>query len=1271
MNAKILAGAFGLLSFLLAQDTPEETQHGFGGRVESSQHAEIQRAFGNWQANHGTSWRVEMRAETRTVGFLWGGNAAAPSQPTADADFAALAQYWIGQTSDLHGVDASTLVVDRVIYLPLGMIGTTDKQSVSFRQMLDGVEVINGGTNVLFDMQGRLLSIDTKSLPHVGGIETTEGVDAVLATDLAKSMFRAEAQQEATTVGTPRLMVEQLQVGKFLEARLAWEVDVHYFEAGSQPAGFRFVIDAQDGSLLARHNAVHNFDVSGTVSSMATPGADPDGSGNPEVPLPMPYVLVTSSQGNATTDANGNFTIAGASAPLSVTVQYDGPWATLNNQAGSDYSLTQTLNSSSGNSVLMNPSSLDLVTAEANALSWVGQLRDWTRAVNPGDSTADFDATTNVNITSTCNAFFDGSSTNYYQAGGGCANTAYSSVVVHEMGHWFNVLYSSGNGSDGFGEGNADVFAMYLLDDPIVGKDFQGPGNHIRDGRNTRQFCGDANGGCYGQVHADGEVLGGVLWKVRENLKATHGVTTGGAVADGLFNAWMNAYDDSQIKSIIETHWLTLDDDNGDIGDGTPNYSEIDAAFLVQGFPGVGLDFVTVNNVTQLPQTQDEVGPYTVQADITALLSPPVTTASLLYRVNGGGFSTVPMGLVSGNTFSGDIPGQASPSVVEYYVLGVDSNSQSGAFPDNAPQSTLRFVVGIETIFFGEDFESGINGWTHVSNNGAQDDWQRTVDVGGTDGSFAKSGDPPFAPSPINIWGNDLGPSGFNGAYQSNVNNSLLSPTIDLSAATGSTLRFKRWLTVEDGNFDQARVLVNGTEVWANDLGSDTVDTTWVDVEVDISSLADGNSSVQLEFNLVTDGGVVFGGWNVDDVEILSLVGSSFNASFVGTPVSGVAPLSVSFTDQSSGTATGWSWDFGDGASSSSQSPSHVYGAPGTYTVSLTATAPGESDTLVETNYIVVSDAPPVADFAADVTTGVEPLTVNFSDLTSGNVSSWSWDFGDGASSSAQNPAHVFGSAGTYTVSLTSTGLGGSDGEVKAGYIVVTNAPPLAEFVADVTTGVEPLSVNFSDLTTGNVNAWAWDFGDGTSSSAQNPAHVFGAAGTYTVSLNATGLGGSDGEVKTGYIVVTNAPPVANFIADVTTGVETLSVNFSDLSSGNVNAWAWDFGDGASASTQNPSHTYGSPGTYTVSLSATGLGGSDGEVKAGYIVVSNAPPVAEFIADVTTGVEPLTVNFSDLTTGSVNAWAWNFGDGASSTQQSPGHTYGAAGTYTVSLTSTG
>jgi parallel beta-helix repeat protein len=167
----------------------------------------------------------------------------------------------------------------------------------------------------------------------------------------------------------------------------------------------------------------------------------------------------------------------------------------------------------------------------------------------------------------------------------------------------------------------------------------------------------------------------------------------------------------------------------------------------------------------------------------------------------------------------------------------------------------------------------------------------------------------------------------------------------------------------------------------------------------------------------------------------------------------------------------------------------------------------------------------PVADFTADVTAGTAPLAVNFTDLSTNTPTSWAWDFGDNATSDQQNATHTYTAAGTYTVTLTATNAYGSDDEVKTDYITVTGGSggdaPVADFSADVTSGTAPLAVNFTDLSTNAPTSWAWDFGDNATSDQQNPSHEYTATGTYTVTLTATNAYGSDDEVKTDYITVT------------------------------------------------------------------------------------------------------------------------------------------------------
>jgi PKD repeat protein len=175
----------------------------------------------------------------------------------------------------------------------------------------------------------------------------------------------------------------------------------------------------------------------------------------------------------------------------------------------------------------------------------------------------------------------------------------------------------------------------------------------------------------------------------------------------------------------------------------------------------------------------------------------------------------------------------------------------------------------------------------------------------------------------------------------------------------------------------------------------------------------------------------------------------------------------------------------------------------------------------------------PVAEFVGAPQSGFAPLSVDFTDQSTNNPSIWSWNFGDSATSSSQNPSHTYSLAGTYTVRLQVTNAGGSDLEIKTDYITVLDPPssgPIAEFSANPTSGDDPLTVGFTDLSTGSPTSWQWDFGDGASSTAQNPSHTYTAPGSYDVTLTVSDGTDSNSQTKSGYINV-NEPAciVPNF----------------------------------------------------------------------------------------------------------------------------------------------
>ncbi len=326
----------------------------------------------------------------------------------------------------------------------------------------------------------------------------------------------------------------------------------------------------------------------------------------------------------------------------------------------------------------------------------------------------------------------------------------------------------------------------------------------------------------------------------------------------------------------------------------------------------------------------------------------------------------------------------------------------------------------------------------------------------------------------------------------------------------------------------------------------------------------------------------------------------------------------------------------------------------------------------------------PTADFVVSPAAGVAPLTVQFASKSVGGsmpITSWNWDFGDGTTSTDPAPSHVYTTAGAKSVTLTVTTGVGSDGETKAACVsVVPPIAPVAAFVANTTSGLTPLSVQFVDQSasgTSPITSWLWNFGDGFTSTQASPSHVYSNAGVYNVTLTVSNGVGSDGEAKTQYINAT-APtlPDADFAASPVMGSAPLSVQFASQStagSSPITSWSWNFGDGSPVSTlQAPRHTYTTPGYYDVTLTVQTARGSNVERKNLFVTVSQPQtgPTAAFQGTPTFGQAPLTVQFADNSipgSGTITAWLWDFGDGSTSTIQDPSHVYATPGSYAVSL----
>lgn len=380
----------------------------------------------------------------------------------------------------------------------------------------------------------------------------------------------------------------------------------------------------------------------------------------------------------------------------------------------------------------------------------------------------------------------------------------------------------------------------------------------------------------------------------------------------------------------------------------------------------------------------------------------------------------------------------------------------------------------------------------------------------------------------------------------------------------------------------------------------------------------------------------------------------------------------TSFTDLSTGAPTDWLWDFGDGTTSTTgPNVSHTYAAPGSYVVTLYVT--GGGGVCFDQVFKVVTVSNTVtAGFTAQDTACVRefvPFT-NISTTTSGTISSTTWDFGDGQTSTLSDPTHAFDMPGTYTVVLTVTQSGGCSSAFSQDILVVGN--PTAMFVTSPACVGQ--MVNFTSLTATSgvpLENISWDFGDGNTGTGTNASHTYATQGTYNVELDVTSIAGCHDSVIVPIVI--HPLPVANFNSSVVCLGDT--VNFTDLStvpSGIITGWSWDFGDGGTASVSSPEHIYTvHEDTFAVSLIVvTDMGCRDTIDREVYTL-----PIVDFsfIPETVNGCAPMSINFGDASTisgGSIVGWVWNFDDGNYSFQQSPVHVFPNDGTYYISLTVT-
>ncbi|MHC4064979.1 MAG: hypothetical protein ACYSUI_10825 [Planctomycetota bacterium] len=568
-----------------------------------------------------------------------------------------------------------------------------------------------------------------------------------------------------------------------------------------KPERWRFVTDATTGSILYQENLIVFTDVTGNVSGIATQGVgaypcDPDES------EPMRYARVTTDTATAYADVNGDFVIPNAgTTPVEVESRVWGEWFRVFNvqSGGTDAVLARTVTPPgpadfTHNGFLNN----EYYRAQVNGYVEANVVRDYTLAYSPAFPGLQQNAfPVNVNEDPgvgycPCNAWWDGNSITFCRSDPGCVNTAWSSVVHHEYGH--HLVGMSGNGQGPYGEGTGDVMSLLVLDDSRIGVGFPAGncGAWLRDADNNCQYQQSGCSSCGSASHDCGRLLAGCVWSTRTELLATEPTEYRNIISNLAINA-MFLHSGSSITPSITIDYLTLDDDDGDIANGTPHYAEIDAGFGAHNMAAPPLSLVGFEYPDGRPELATPGESTVFGVNVVPIAGTPVPgSGELHYSLNGGSFATEAMSEFAANEYEATLPAAACLDVYTWYVSADAAEGGTYTDPSDAPASTHTSVVATnQVIVFADDFETN-QGWT-VSGTASDGQWDRGVPVA------CNRGDPPtdFDGSGQCYLTDNSSASGCNSDVDGGYTR-LHSPTIDLSGGDAE-VHYALWYTNDYG----------------------------------------------------------------------------------------------------------------------------------------------------------------------------------------------------------------------------------------------------------------------------------------------------------------------------------------------------------------------------------------------------------------------------------------------------------------------------------------
>ncbi len=709
--------------------------------------------------------------------------------------------------------------------------------TVFVNQTYEGLDVQGGF--IVFGFTGADLTSVRNELRIGLKLSTVPAVPGSDAIEIAYAAASAWAE-DSELKGEAELVIWTGKAG----ARLSWAVKV---SSRSPRAELTLYIDAGSGEILAVDDAVHYAEGEGRVRMLVHPINAASGT--------EPYTVTHLQVGSTLTDSDGELV-----SPGSESVTYDGDWARVQDVSGRQLERLDLTMQGPHRVYDLEPTNL----TQADPFVHVNVVKAFARQVTPNVGWIDRRLTVNVNINDSCNAFWDGQTINFYQAGGSCNNTGQiSSIVYHEFGHGYHQNLTS-NVVGSIGEGTGDFLAAAVTGDPTVGRGFSTRGNGIRRIDGNNRFPDDY----VGQVHQDGLIWASALWDFRQAMLQKYGEWEGKIHVN---RAFVRAVSRGPGLGTAYPSLLEGDDDDGDITNGTPNSCEINAAFEAHGLINSGqINHQQVPGLAHALILHDAPGRFEPDADGAIALVAGVENVSACGQVDAGllrlwvnktAEDWVEVAMTPGQgMMQALLPGMELGSTFSYR-LEIEVDGQTFKLGDEDSPMVGLVDPGLQDIVT-EGFEGGFGEWTHGTiDSDLHDDWAVAAPRGLVFDAFEAHGGERVAGTDL---GEDEAFAGTDGAAKPGRSTFLESALISTEGMENVHLELWQHHAVAG----TLRILVDGEEVYRHEGSGNTWSGGWRYLALPLGEAARDRTDIVVRFEVLAGANNILGGWALDDLSV-------------------------------------------------------------------------------------------------------------------------------------------------------------------------------------------------------------------------------------------------------------------------------------------------------------------------------------------------------------------------------------------------------------------